>query len=112
MATVSNLYIDAGSDFITNITVSTATGFILDLTGYTAKSQIRKSFSTSTAYDFVTTIPTPTSGTVRLQLSNIASEAIPPGRYLYDVEITQTSSGIKTRIIEGIATINPQITKI
>jgi hypothetical protein len=36
---------------------------------------------------------------------------MPPGRYLYDVEIT-SSSGTKTRVVEGIVTVNPEITQI
>ena len=51
-------------------------------------------------------------GKVRIQLTSSESEAIPPGRYLYDIEITETSTGIKTRVIEGIVTITPQITQI
>ena len=51
-------------------------------------------------------------GKVRVELSASQSEAIPPGRYLYDIEITNTSGGAKTRVIEGIVTVTPQITKI
>ena len=52
------------------------------------------------------------AGKVRIQLTSSESGGIAPGRYLYDIEITQTSSGIKTRVIEGIVTITPQITQI
>jgi len=34
-----------------------------------------------------------------------------PGRYLYDVEITKTSTSEKTRVVEGQVTINPGITQ-
>jgi hypothetical protein len=50
-------------------------------------------------------------GKVRLQLSPAQSEAIPAGRWLYDVEIT-SPTGSKTRVVEGIVTVNPQITQI
>jgi hypothetical protein len=31
-------------------------------------------------------------------------------RYVYDLEITQTSSGQVTRVIEGIISVRPQVT--
>ena len=36
---------------------------------------------------------------------------IPAGRYLYDVEIT-SPEGERTRVLEGIVTVTPEITKI
>ena len=33
------------------------------------------------------------------------------GRYVYDVEITKTSTGYKTRVIEGQVTVNPGVTQ-
>jgi len=111
MATIANLYIDAGADYSNIITVSTATFAPLDLTGYTVKSQMRKSYGSSVAYNFNAMVYDATTGRVKIYLTSTESESIPPGRYLYDIEITQTVSGIKTRVIEGIAIISPQITK-
>jgi hypothetical protein len=111
MATISNIFIDQGSDYSNVITVSASNGQPLNLTGYTVKSQIRKSYTSSIAYNFATSIFAPASGKVRLQLSAAASEAIPPGRYLYDVEIT-SEAGAKKRVVEGIVTTTPQITQI
>jgi hypothetical protein len=52
MAAITNLYIDAGSDYSIIVTVSDSTGSIINLSGYTVKSQIRKSYSSSIAYNF------------------------------------------------------------
>ena len=87
------------------------TGQPLDLTNYTVKSQMRKSYSSSTAYNFTASIYNATNGKVKLELTAAQSEAIPPGRWLYDVEIT-SPSGTKTRVVEGIVTVTPQITQI
>jgi hypothetical protein len=111
MATISNLYVDAGADYSNIITVTASSGQPLDLTGYSVASQMRKSYQSSTAYAFTASIYNASSGKVRLQLSSSTSESIPAGRWLYDVEIT-SSSGSKTRVVEGIVTINPQITQI
>ena len=111
MATISNLFVDSGADYSNIITVSGSNGQPLNLTNYTVKSQMRKSYQSSIAYDFTSTIHNATGGQVRLQLTAAQSETIPAGRWLYDVEIT-SPSGTKTRVLEGIATVTPQITQI
>lgn len=111
MATISNLFVDAGSDYSNIIAVSATTGQALNLTGYTVASQMRKSYSSSTAYNFTASIYDAINGKVRLQLNSTQSSAIPAGRWLYDVEIT-SPSGTKTRVVEGIVTVTPQITQI
>lgn len=111
MATVANIFIDQGSDYSNIITVAAANGQPLNLTGYTVASQMRKSYSSSTAYAFTSSIYSADQGKVRIQLSAAGSNAITPGRYLYDLEVT-SPGGSKTRVVEGIVTISPQITQI
>lgn len=110
MAVTSNLFVDAGSDYSNIITVNSAGGAPLNLTGYTVKSQLRKSYNSSTAFDFIASVYNPAAGQIRLTLAAAQSELIPPGRWLFDVEITHPS-GAKRRVIEGIVTITPQITQ-
>lgn len=100
MAVYSNLTVDQGSDVTFTIDVTDTNGDVLNLTGYSAAGQIRKSFSSSTAVDFTATITNATSGEVTLQLSNTQTNAMKAGRYLYDVEIT-SAGGAKTRVLEG-----------
>jgi hypothetical protein len=45
-------------------------------------------------------------------LTSTESSAIPAGRYLYDIEITNTNTSAKTRILEGIVVVTPEITQI
>jgi hypothetical protein len=111
MATVSNLFVDAGASYSNIISVAASNGQALDLTGYTVASQMRKSYSSSTAYNFTASVYGTTTGKVRLQLTPEQSSLIPAGRWLYDVEIT-SPSGTKTRVVEGIVTVAPQITQI
>jgi hypothetical protein len=111
MATISNLFVDAGSDYSNIITVSSTNGQPLNLSGYTVASQMRKSYSSSTVYAFTASVYDAANGKVRLQLSASSSSVIPAGRWLYDVEIT-SAAGAKTRVVEGIVTITPQITQI
>jgi len=111
MATVANIFIDQGSDYSNIITVASTNGQALDLSGYSVASQIRKSYTSSTSYNFVSSVYNATQGRVRITLTAEQSELIPPGRYLYDLEIT-SPSGARRRVVEGIVTVTPQITKI
>lgn len=111
MAIISNLYIDAGSTYSNIITVAASNGQALNLTGYTVRSQLRKSYQSSVAFPFEATIHDGTGGKIRLQLTDEQSAAIPAGRWLYDVEIT-SPLGATTRVVEGIVTVSPQITQI
>lgn len=111
MATVANIFVDQGSDYSNIITVAASNGQPLDLAGYTVASQIRKSYTSSIAYSFNASIFNAAAGRVRIQLSAAQSEAIPPGRYLYDVEVS-SAYGAKRRVVEGIVTITPQVTQV
>lgn len=111
MATTANIFIDAGANYSNIITVASAGTAALDLTGYTVKSQMRKSYTSSTAYNFTASVYQPTLGKIRLELTSTQTSAIPPGRYLYDIEIT-SPAGNRTRVVEGIVTVTPEITQI
>ena len=111
MATISNLYVDAGSTYSNIITVTASNGLPLNLVGYTVASQMRKSYQSSQVYAFTASIYLAESGKIRLQLTDEQSALIPSGRWLYDVEIA-SPAGVISRVVEGIVTINPQITQI
>jgi hypothetical protein len=112
MATVAYLDIDQGSDFVSILDLENDDGTLMNLTGFNAYSQFRKSYGSAVAYSFETSILAPaTNGKLQLKLSGINSSLIKPGRYLYDVEII-SGTGVKTRVVEGILTINAEITKI
>ena len=50
-----------------------------------------------------------TSGVVSMQLSADRTSQLDEGRYVYDLEILQTSSSTITRVIEGIINVRPQV---
>ena len=112
MAAISNIFIDAGADFTTTVTVTDSSGNALDLTNYTAAAQIRKTYESSSATgSFTITFNADrTTGKLDLGLTDVQTAAISHGRYVYDVLIT-ADDGIKTRVVEGIATINPRVTQ-
>jgi len=111
MAVYSNIVIDQGADYSASIDVTDSDGDTIDLSGYTAARQIRKTYSSSTAVDFTVSIASPASaGTLNIGLSNTQTNAMKAGRYVYDVEITN-SGGVKTRVLEGQVEITPGVTQ-
>ncbi len=112
MATISNIYIDAGADYTTTVTVTDSSGAALDLTGYTAAAQIRKTHeSSSVTVSFTVAFNADrTTGRLDISLTGTQTGAISAGRYVYDVLITSGASA-KIRVVEGIVTINPRVTQ-
>jgi len=111
MAMTAYLDIDQGSDFKTEITLQNDDGTPMIITGFEIYSQFRKSFGSTTAYQFNAAITNGNQGKFTLSLAGSVSSNIRPGRYLYDVEIVN-GTPTKSRVLEGIITINPEITKI
>lgn len=111
MAEFVELTIEQGATFSTEVTVNDANGSAKDLSDYTARSQLRKSYYSTTAINFDVTITDPLDGIISMELSSNTTANISPGRYVYDVQIEDDISGEVTRIFEGIATVLPNVTR-
>ena len=109
MGAVHNLYVDQGADFTVEVGIYDDNNAAWDLTGYSVAAKIKKSYYSSTSTSFTATVSSTSTGTVVLTLLDTATSAMDPGRYLYDVIVT-SAGGTKTRVIEGIVTINPGVT--
>jgi hypothetical protein len=107
MATKANITIDQGTEFNTEIILTDDYGNALDLSRYTAKSQLRKSYSSSSATDFTVYLH---EGKVTLSLNSTSTASLTPGRYVYDAILTNQSL-VVTRIVEGIVTVTPRVSK-
>ena len=110
MAAVSNLFIDQGADFSTTISLTDSNGDVLTLSGYSAVGQIRKTFGSSSIAATFGTALSAASGQITLTLTDTVTAGMTSGRYVYDILITD-SSGDKTRILEGHATITPSVSR-
>ena len=109
MATKANLVIDQGTTFSTDLNLTDENGDPLQLSGYTATSQMRKWYtSTNAAATFTTSINVDT-GVVTLSLTPFQTNNLTAGRYVYDVELNDGST--VSRIVEGIITVTPQVTR-
>lgn len=111
MAEFVELTIEQGATFSTEVTVNDANGDPKDLSDYTVRSQIRKSYYSTNSVNFEITITDPASGSILIELSADTTANIRPGRYVYDTIIEDDTSGVVTRIFEGIATVLPSVTQ-
>ena len=111
MAIYSNLSVDQGSTFSVEIDVTDSEGDALNLSGYQVAGQIRKTYTSSTSTSFESSVLNETGGVVRIKLSASTTNNMKPGRYVYDVEITKTTTGEVTRIVEGQIEVRPGVTR-
>ena len=110
-----NLYLEQGATFEISIALDDVYGNNYDMTGATAKSQIRKSYySTNAIAEFTSTIDV-SSGTIALSLESTTTANIAAGRYLYDAVISipgvPGTANTVTRILEGTIDVSPRVTR-
>jgi len=111
MATLTNIFIDQGADFSTTVTITETDENAFNLSDYSAQAQLRKTYDSLTSVDFSTTIAAdPLSGLISLELTSAQTATLEAGRYVYDLVIT-SNGGQKTRVIEGIATVLPSVSR-
>jgi hypothetical protein len=107
MAAISDIYIDAGTSFQSNVTVNGTDGFPLDMSSHTIRCQIRRHPQSLNFLDVTTS--TPTIGTITLSLTPTQTASLKFARYQYDVEIIL--NGVANRVIEGQVFVNPNVTR-
>lgn len=87
----------------------------VNLSGYTARMQLRSSVSTSAAALSLTTengriALTANTGTITLSVSATDTAALTAGRYVYDLELV-SGGGQVTRVMEGVVTVSAEVTR-
>jgi len=104
------LTMEQGANFSTSVDVKDGTNTVINLTGYSVASQMRKSYYSSTANNFTATITDAATGTITITMTGATTANLTPGRYVYDILLT-SGAGVKTRVIEGIVTVLPSVTR-
>lgn len=111
MAVVSNLAIDQGTTYTVTVGITDEAGSPRSLSGYTARSQMRRSYYTNSNVAFTANIINPSEGEVVLSLTANQTSNLKLGRYVYDMELVETATGKVERIVEGIVTVYPEVTR-
>jgi hypothetical protein len=109
MATTKNLVIDQGATFSANIQFLDNNKNPISLTGYSARSQMRRSYSSANATTFTANITNATTGNVSISLTSSQTANLIAGRYIYEIEANIADTIV--RIVEGIVTVNPGVTR-
>lgn len=110
MAAVSNLAIDQGTTYTVTISVTDDTGSARNLAGYTGRAHLKRSYYTNTNTAFTVTIDNPSEGEIDLSLTANQTSTLKAGRYVYDLELVSNTNSVE-RVVEGIVTIYPEVTK-
>jgi hypothetical protein len=106
-----DLYIDQGTDYQTTFDLIADDGTPIDITGYSFQGQIKKSYYSANANaTFTVTVIDAANGNTVISLDSANTANIYPGRYVYDIKM-KDSSNSTSRILEGIATITPEVTR-
>jgi hypothetical protein len=110
----SELFLEQGASFNTTITLYDVNNLSYNLVGYTANSQIRKSYYSANAVVAFTTSfsNTPADGDLTLSLTYQQTANVAAGRYVYDVYLTSQNQTSRVRVLEGIINVTPSATRI
>lgn len=106
--------IEQGADFAPGeITWKDANETPINLTGYTARMDIKKDVNSSAIITLTTENGRITlggaAGTIALTIVSADTDALPVGNYKYDMELV-SGSGTVTRLLEGSVSVKENIT--
>ena len=110
---VSNIVIEQGFDFETTFELENAlTNQPLDLSSFnTPEAKLRKSYSSSTSYDFSASFVDELDGKFLISMGSSITSQLKPGRYVYDVKLTTSATGRSEKAVEGSAIVRGGVTK-
>lgn len=109
MAGIANLSIDAGASFSSDVLVQNDDGSAFNLSGYTAQAKMSKGYSVTYERVYFDITIYEADGIVTIKLNPATTALLEDGRWVYDVEITNTADSTVTRVVEGIITVNPSV---
>jgi len=117
-----------GESWELTIQVTDADNKPIDLTGYSVKGMMKKSYQDATATaEFECTIEDPPNGVVKVRLSPSETSQIPacptsvdnisvanitegrPGVYVYDIKVYNENTAF--RVLEGRIVVDPEVSK-
>ena len=117
MATYEEFTIDQGADAAIEIHLVNQNGSAKDLTDHTIAAKMKRTFNSdsddTTTFSSIVASPA-TDGVATLSLTNTQTDALKPGRYVYDVEMSYLDSDSNTiieRVLEGKILVTASVTR-
>ena len=114
-AGIYNIIADQGSTFTRQLTWNDSAGSAINLTGYTARMDVRTSIDAAGAATLSLTTENGrivlggTAGTIDLSVAGTATAAVVAGDYVYDLELVSGST--ITRLVQGTFTLRGEVTR-
>ena len=109
-----DLTVECGATFDTTFTWTTSAGSAVNLSGYTARLQIRESVDAAATLVSLTSSSGITlggaAGTIQVVISATATAAITARTGVYDLELV-SGGGVVTRLLEGSVVFVPEVTR-
>lgn len=108
--------IDQGTDLRVPFVLKNADGTLVNLTGCAVRMQLRKNFYADEAVDTLSTengriTMSPSEGRFELVFPNSVTAGYPVQTLVYDIELV-SSGGEVRRIVEGKASVTPEVTRV
>ena len=107
--TRTNLLLEQGATFSKTFMLQDSNGNALNTSPYTASAKMRKHHESANA---TATFTTAFSGAnLTISIDYVTTANIEIGRYVYDVELTNTTANTVERAVDGIITVTGEATK-
>jgi len=116
MAQEETLTIDQGSDVAIELHLVNKDGNVRDLNAHTFYMKMKKSYNSDSAdtITWSTIVSDADDGIMTASLTNTQTDALKPGKYVYDIEMAYDDSASNTiieRVLEGRVLVTPSVTK-
>jgi hypothetical protein len=110
-----NILCEQGADFRLQLTWREPDQTPINVSGFSAKMQVRTAKGASTAAATLSTssgtiVLGGVNGTILLTMPASETGSLVPGAYIYDIELTDPS-GVVTRLMQGSFTVDQQVTQ-
>ena len=105
-----NITVRQGSPYRRTLLLKQSNGAPVNLTGCSVRSQLRRSYFSSSHIDIPVTIESAPDGKIRIDIPSTTTKVIPYSFGVYDVELTM-SNGDEEKVIYGNFTVTPEVTK-
>jgi hypothetical protein len=113
-ASTYHITAEQGTDYTATLTYANSSGTPINITGYSARMQVRRSTGSPDAILTLTNASGITlggaAGTVAIAISSAALAVVAAGNYQYDLELV-SGAGIVTKLISGDFTVTGEVTR-
>jgi len=111
-----NFFLHPGATFAKTVTWKDENNALVNLTGYTARMQMRETVDAVTPFLVLTTenggiTLGGAAGTISLLVSATNTSAVQLTQGVYDLELVAPDTVTVTRLLEGIVFVDPEVTR-